>query len=142
MGFSVNKITIVGNLGRDAETRFTSNNVSVTNFSVVTEHSYKDKDGNWQSTSNWHNCVAFDLSDWIKKRLRKGTTIYFEGRVSNTTYADKQGAKKYKSEVVVDKRTIIPFERSERGNGEATQTENQTVSESVPSTDGNNDLPF
>ena len=139
MGFSVNKITIVGNLGRDAETRETSNGVSVTNFSVVTEHSYKDKDGNWQSTSNWHNCVAFDLSDWIKERLRKGTTIYLEGRVSNTTYDDKEGIKKYKSEVVVDKRIIIPFEK---GHGEVTQTGNQTVSESVQTETGNDDLPF
>ena len=107
MGFSVNELNLLGTLGRDAETRFTTNNVSVTNFSIATEHSFKDKNGDWQNTTTWHNCVAFNLSDFIKDKLHKGERVRLQGRVSNTSYDDKDGNKKYKSEVIVDGFSII-----------------------------------
>lgn len=138
MGFSINKVTIVGNLGRDAETRFTTNNVGVTNFSLVTEHSYKDKNDEWQKTANWHNVVGFDLSDWIKDRLVKGNTVYLEGRISNTSYDDKEGVKKYKSEIILDKKSIITFERERSSESTGTQ---RTASDRAPVED-NDDLPF
>ena len=61
MAFSLNKIMLIGNLGQDAETRFTTNNVGVTSFSMATTHSYKGKDGNWVNETTWHNVVAFNL---------------------------------------------------------------------------------
>ena len=72
MGFSLNEISLLGTLGRDAETRFTNNNVGVTNFSIATEHSYKDKSDEWVRETTWHNCTAFNLSDFFKDALKKG----------------------------------------------------------------------
>lgn len=71
MAFSLNKVMLIGNLGRDAETRFTTNNISVTNFTLATTNSYKGKDGNWQNETTWHNIVAFNLSDYFKENLKK-----------------------------------------------------------------------
>ena len=66
MAFSLNRIELIGNLGRDAETRFTTNNLSVTSFSIATTYSYKGKDGNFVNETTWHNCVGFNLSDFYK----------------------------------------------------------------------------
>ena len=62
MAFSLNKIMLIGNLGKDAETRFTTNNLSVTNFTLATTNSYKGKDGNWVNETTWHNITSFNLS--------------------------------------------------------------------------------
>ncbi len=91
MAFSLNKIQLIGNLGRDAETRFTTNNLSVTNFSIATTRSYKDKDGNWQNETTWHNVTGFNLSDYYKDNLKKGKKFYIEGRISKRDYNDKDG---------------------------------------------------
>lgn len=139
MGFSVNELNLLGTLGRDAETRFTTNNVSVTNFSIATEHSYKDKNDDWQNTTTWHNCVAFNLNDFTKDQLLKGNRVRLQGRVSNTTYEDKEGNKRYKSEVIVDARSIIPLGKRQ-SNDEAANEPAQT---SAPTVDDNgDDLPF
>ncbi len=136
MGFSENLVILVGGLGRDAETRFTTNNVSVTSFSVATEHSYK-KDEDWKDETTWHNCVAFNLSDWIKDKLKKGEKVYLRGRISNTSYTDKDGNKRYKSEVIVDSRSINPL-------GRRSEASNYSSSESAtsPQVEDNDEVPF
>lgn len=139
MGFSVNELNLLGTLGRDAETRFTTNDVSVTNFSIATEHSYKDKNGDWKNTTTWHNVVAFNLSDFIKDELLKGYRVRLQGRVSNTSYDDKDGNKKYKSEVIADSRSIINLGRRQSSDSEATP---QTESASSPQVENDDDLPF
>ena len=100
MAFSLNKIMLIGNLGRDAETRFTTNNLSITNFSIATTRGFKDKDGNWQNETTWHNVTGFNLSDYYKDNLRKGKKFYIEGRISKRDYNDKDGNKRYITEVV------------------------------------------
>ncbi|MFH1197675.1 MAG: single-stranded DNA-binding protein [bacterium] len=110
MAFSLNKITLIGNLGNDAETRFTTNNVSVTSFSLATTHSYKGKDGNWVNETTWHNVVAFSLPDWYKESLKKGKKFYVEGRLSKRDYTDKDGIKRYVTEVVAMSSGIIPLD--------------------------------
>jgi single-strand DNA-binding protein len=137
MAFSLNKVMLIGNLGRDCETRFTASNVSVTSFTIATSNSYKGKDGNWVNETTWHNVVSFNLSDYMKENLKKGKKFYVEGRISKRDYTDKEGIKRYVSEVVSEK--LIPLESSgdSSGNGETTTTEMPEVS-----TDENNDLPF
>ncbi len=141
MAFSLNRIMLIGNLGRDAETRFTTNNVSVTSFSLATTFGYKGKDGNWQNETTWHNIVAFNLSDYFKENLKKGKKFYIEGRLTKRDYTDKDGIKRYSTDVVSEK--IIPLES---GGGEAaTQEEtpsNGTVNEPEVQTEENDDLPF
>lgn len=141
MAFSLNKVMLIGNLGRDAETRFTTNNISVTNFTLATTNSYKGKDGNWQNETTWHNIVAFNLSDYFKENLKKGKKFYVEGRLTKRDYTDKDGIKRYSTEVVSER--IIPLESA---SGEASMQEetprNGSVSEPEIQTEENDDLPF
>ncbi len=139
MAFSLNKIMLIGNLGRDAETRFTTNNLSVTNFSIATTRSYKDKDGNWQNETTWHNLTGFNLSDYYKDNLKKGKKFYIEGRISKRDYNDKDGNKRTSTDVIVEK--LIPLEgRSGESAGTAEATESH--SSEPPQVENNDDLPF
>lgn len=141
MAFSLNKVMLIGNLGRDAETRFTTNNLSVTTFTLATTHSYKGKDGNWVNETTWHNIKSFNLSDYFKESLKKGRKFYIEGRITKREYTDKEGVKRYSTDVMTEK--IIPLEG---GSGESSVQEetsfNGTVSEPDVQTEENEDLPF
>lgn len=137
MAFSLNKIMLIGNLGQDAETRFTTNNVSVTNFSLATSHSYKGKDGNWVNETTWHNCVSFNLSDYFKEQLKKGKKFYVEGRLTKRDYTDKEGIKRYSTDVFVEK--LIPLEASSGSDSNYSQEESTSSPSSVNEDD---DLPF
>ncbi len=139
MAFSLNRVMLIGNLGRDAETRFTTNNLSVTNFSIATTRSFKDKDGNWQNETTWHNITGFNLSDYYKDNLKKGKKFYIEGRISKRDYNDKDGNKKTSTDVIVEK--LIPLEaRSGESVGTAEATE--SYSSEPPQVENNDDLPF
>src|SRR5690606_40257183 len=135
MAFSLNKVMLIGNLGKDAETRFTTNNVSVTTFSLATSYSYKGKDGNWVNETTWHNVVSFNTSDFMKDNLKKGRKFYVEGRLSKRDYTDKDNIKRYTTEVIAER--LIPLESS--GASEEIQ---EQVSIPKPDVEGNDDLPF
>ncbi len=137
MAFSLNKIMLIGNLGQDAETRFTTNNVSVTNFSLATTHSYKGKDGNWVNETTWHNCVSFNLSDYFKEQLKKGKKFYVEGRLTKRDYTDKEGIKRYSTDVFVEK--LIPLESS--GGSDSNYTPEDSTSAPAAGNE-DDDLPF
>jgi len=140
--FSMNKIQLIGNLGKDAETRFTTNNVSVTSFGLATTSRIKGKDGNWVNETTWHNVVAFSLSDYIKNILKKGKKFYVEGRISKRDYMDKDGVKRYSVDVIAD--LIIPFE----SGGESSSPREDFQSNQNPNiepdvhVEDNDDLPF
>lgn len=140
MAFSLNKIMLIGNLGRDAETRFTNSNVSVTSFSLATTFSYKGKDGNWQNETTWHNIVSFNLSDFFKENLKKGRKFYVEGRLTKRDYTDKEGIKRYSTDIVSDK--LIPLDSNGGENTYGNEVSGSNVSEPDIQTDENNDLPF
>jgi len=108
MAFSLNKVMLIGNLGKDCETRFTTNNVSVTSFTMATTNSYKGKDGNWIDETTWHNVTCFNLSDYFKENLKKGKKFYVEGRISKRDYTDKDGIKRYSTNVISEK--LMPLE--------------------------------
>lgn len=135
MAFSLNKIMLIGRLGRDAETRFTTNNVSVTNFSVATDYRYKGKNGDWVTETTWHNIVSFNLSDYFKDNLKKGKKFYVEGRLTKRDYTDKDGNKRFSTEVISER--LIPLEPSSEGSSD---TEEESTEPKV--IDDNDDLPF
>lgn len=116
MAFSLNKVMLIGNLGQDAEHRFTTNNTEVTSFSLATTHSYKGRDGNWVNDTTWHNIVIFGASDYLKSNLKKGRKFYVEGRISKRDYENKDGQKVYVTEIIGDKFSIIPLDASEGGS--------------------------
>ena len=141
MAFSLNRIQLIGNLGRDIETRFTTGSVSISSFSIATTHSYKGKDGNWVNETTWHNVTVFNISDFMKEQLKKGKKVYVEGRLTKREYTDKEGNKRYSTDVISEK--IIPLESS--GEGSNYTDDSSTSSDSVTemsAPDSNDDLPF
>lgn len=140
--FSMNKIQLIGNLGKDAETRFTTNNVSVTSFGLATTSRIKGKDGNWVNETTWHNVVAFSLSDYIKNILKKGKKFYVEGRISKRDYTDKDGIKRYSVDVIAD--LIIPFDSGVESSTprEEFQSNQNPIIEADIRVEDNDDLPF
>lgn len=105
MSRSVNKVTLLGHLGRDAETAFTGNGTAVTKFSVATSHRWKDKDsGEWKEDTNWTNVVVW-RQEKLGELLTKGKQVFVEGRLQNRSY-EKDGEKKYVSEVVAEEVVI------------------------------------
>ena len=142
MAFSLNKVMLIGNLGQDAEHRFTTNNTEVSTFSIATSHSYKGKDGNWVNDTTWHNVVIFGASDFLKGNLKKGKKFYIEGRISKRDYENKDGVKVYVTEVIADKFNIIPLDSSSDGSSQSsggTYSAPAAIDTSAPEDD---DLPF
>jgi single-strand DNA-binding protein len=99
---SVNKVILVGHLGRDAETKFTPGGAAVTRFSVATNRRWKDKEsGEWKEETDWSNVVLW-RSENLANYLTKGKQLYVEGRLQTRSYEDKDGKKVYATEVVAD----------------------------------------
>ncbi|NOQ42487.1 MAG: single-stranded DNA-binding protein [Desulfuromusa sp.] len=105
---SVNKVILVGNLGKDPELRYTPSGTAVVTFSLATTERYKDRDGNKQTKTEWHNIVAWmQLAEICGKYLHKGKQIYIEGKIQNRSYDDRDGNKRYISEVVVNEMQML-----------------------------------
>ena len=141
MAFSLNRIMLIGNLGRDAETRFTTSNISVTTFSLATTHGYKNKEGTWQNETTWHNIVSFSLSDYFKDNLKKGKKIYVEGRLTKRDYVDKENVKRFAVEVVAEKIILLDSGVSSDAASSSDQPEYAAASD-VKGVEDNEDLPF
>ena len=137
--FSINKQTLVGTLGNDAEFRDTSGGTKVTTFSVATENSYK-KGEDWVRTTTWHNIVGFNLSDYQTERLTKGVEVYLEGRTEHSKYNDKDGNVKYATKVILDK--LIIFSTNDTNNGRDEGKIQTAAPGNTVTQDDNQDLPF
>src|SRR5690349_3853578 len=104
---SVNKVILVGNLGKDAETKFTPSGVAKTNFTVATNRRWKDQQsGEWKEETTWHNVVLWRAEN-LANYLQKGKQVYVEGRIDNRTWEDKEGQKRYITEVVADEVLLL-----------------------------------
>ncbi len=105
---SVNKVILIGNLGKDPELRYTSSGVAVASFSVATNESWKDPEGNIQERTQWHNIVAWrKLAEICGEYLKKGSQLYLEGRLQYRNYDDKNGVKRYVTEIVMDEMIML-----------------------------------
>ena len=102
MSKSVNKVTLLGNLGKDPEVKFTPSGTAVAKLTLATEERSKDKDGNWTEKTEWHNVVLWaKLAEIAGEYLKKGGKVYIEGRLQTRSWDDKtSGQKKYMTEVV------------------------------------------
>src|ERR1700727_1095694 len=100
---SVNKVILVGRLGRDPETRYTGGGQAVANFSVATDETYKDKNGERQKRTEWHKIVVWGKQAEIAQQyLKKGSLIYLEGRIQSREWQDKEGQKRTSFEIVAN----------------------------------------
>ena len=145
---SVNKVILVGNVGRDPEIRHLDSGVSVANFSLATSESYTAKNGDRVSTTEWHNIVLWrGLADVAEKYVTKGMQLYIEGRIRTRSYDDKDGNKKYITEIYGDVMQMLgkrsdpsegPNEYQNSGNTSSAIAKEPDVME----TEGDDDLPF
>ena len=104
---SVNKVILIGNLGRDAETKFTSSGAAVTRFAIATTRSWKDQQSNeWKEETNWSNVVLWRQEN-LANYLTKGKQVYVEGRLRTHSYDDKDGKKVYATEVVAEEVILL-----------------------------------
>ncbi|MBK8636375.1 MAG: single-stranded DNA-binding protein [Saprospiraceae bacterium] len=96
----INKVTLIGNLGRDPEVRHLENGSSVARLAIATNENYRDKEGNWQTNTEWHNVIAWRaLADTAEKQLKKGSMVYVEGRLRTRSFKDNNGVEKYTTEI-------------------------------------------
>ena len=99
---SINEVRLMGHLGKDSEIRHTGSGKSVTNFSLATSRRWKDGDGEWKESTQWHNIVAWGLPDGIAQRLVKGALVLVQGRLETRNYESKDGRKVYVTEVIAE----------------------------------------
>jgi single-strand DNA-binding protein len=105
---SVNKVIVLGNLGKDPDLRHLPNGDAVCNFSLATTESWKDKEGNKQDKTEWHNIVIFrKLAEIAGEYLKKGRPVYIEGRLQTRKWQDKDGKDRYTTEIVADEMQML-----------------------------------
>jgi len=141
---SVNKVILVGNVGRDPETRHLDKGVAVSNFSLATTENYNSKTGEKVSTTEWHNIIAWrGLAEVVEKYVKKGSQLYIEGRLRTRMY-EKDGIKHYVAEIYADTIQLLGKREGQAEiPGQPAQSEQlQAVSEPDFSQPEEDDLPF
>ncbi len=116
MAKSVNKVILIGNLGKDPELKHTSSGTAVATMTIATNERFKDKSGEWQDRTEWHNVVLWQrLAEIASEYLKKGRSVYVEGRLQTRSWEDKQGQKRYTTEVVASDLVLLGGGRGEEG---------------------------
>jgi len=128
----VNKVILIGNLGKDPEVRYLDSGVAVANFSLATTENYKNKEGERVSQTEWHNIVLWrGLAEVAEKWLKKGSSVYIEGKIRTRKWEDKEGNTRYSTEILGDNMTMLGGKPSSEGAPATTQEQ-----------DSKDDLPF
>ena len=119
MARSVNKVTLLGNVGKDPEIRSTPSGVMVASFGLATSDRFQDAQGNWQDRTEWHTLVAFKrTAEIIRDYVKKGSKLYVEGKLQTRSWDDKEsGQKRYKTEVVVFDLSLLSGREEGSGGG-------------------------
>ncbi len=137
MSKSLNKVQLIGNLGKDPELKYTSAGVAVATFSIATSDSWKDQEGNTQERTEWHNIVAWrKLAEICGEWLKKGKRVYIEGRLQTRSY-EKDGVKRYMTEIVADQLIMLDGGGQRPTNGGEAEA---PASDAMPAKE--DDLPF
>jgi len=138
----INKVTLIGNLGADPEVRALESGVSVARISVATNESYKDQtSGQWIDKTEWHNVVAWrGLADRAQNSLKKGMTVYVEGKLQTRKWQDKDGNDRYSTDVVANYFRIVSKGNSQ-GSGNSNFPTSQDIPAAVNNTPASNPTP-
>ncbi len=144
MAGSVNKVILVGRLGKDPEMRFTPNGKAVTNFTMATSEIWSDQNGEKQERTEWHRIVTWGkLAENCAKLLSKGKQVYVEGRLQTRQWDDKDGNKKYTTEIIANNMQILsPMDSSGARSQDASSDPGFNPDESIPSSPEFDDIPF
>jgi len=161
MAKGVNKVILLGNVGKDPEIRTTQGGMTVASFSLATAERAKDQTGNWTDKTEWHNLVAFQrTAEIVRDYVKKGTQVYIEGKIQTRSWDDKEsGQKKYRTEILVNDLQLLggrgegassggSYERSERSSGGYATNATRSSAPSAPANDyadqgiTDEDIPF
>ncbi|MDD2736205.1 MAG: single-stranded DNA-binding protein [Desulfuromonadaceae bacterium] len=139
---SLNKVMLIGNLGKDPEVRFTASGQAVAGFSLATSEKFKGKNGEWEERTEWHNITLWGkLAEISGEYLSKGKTIYVEGRLQTRKWQDKSGNDRYTTEIVGDKMQMLsPKGEKSGGDNSPAPKSNSSNYEEPPFQD--DDIPF
>ena len=139
----INKVILVGHLGKDPEIRHIEGGIMRASFSLATTESYKDKNGNRVDQTEWHNIVLWrGLAESAEKLLKKGSQVYLEGKIQTRSWQDKEGNKKQATEIVGENFLLLgKKETGNPGSGANPGNSNNPIN-SKPETNGGDDLPF
>lgn len=114
----VNKVILIGNLGKDPEVRYLEGGIAVANFPIATTETFRDKNGNKNEQTEWHQIVLWRrLAEVAEKYLRKGQMVYLEGKIRSRSWEDKDGNKRYTTEIFGDVLTILSRREDQQGTG-------------------------
>ena len=145
---SVNKVILIGRLGKDPEVRKINATTTVCNFPLATNESYKNQDGSYTEQTEWHNIVMWSgVAERAERILKKGSTIFVEGKLRTRSWEDKENHKRYTTEIVVENFQLLD-KRESSGTSQAANNENKTGSETTTSSETvtepnfDDDLPF
>src|SRR5271170_3403902 len=145
---SVNKVILVGNVGKDPEVRYSQSGTPVANFSLATNERFKDRSGEWQDRTEWHNIVAWQrLAEIVGEYVAKGSKVYVEGKLQTTSWEDRQsGERKYRTEIVA-RELLLLGSRENSGGDHQRPTQNENQNQGQPSHAGSGeivdqDIPF
>ena len=150
---SVNKVILIGNLGKDPETRYMSNGDAVTNITLATTDTWKDKNGEKQEKTEWHRVTFYrKLAEIAGEYLKKGRSVYVEGRLENRGWTDKNGVERYTTEIIAESLQMLGSARekvqSDRGFDQSNTPRKQSTQKQSASPTGSgfddmdDDIPF
>lgn len=140
MAKSVNKVILLGNVGKEPEIRSTPSGTMVASFSLATSDRQKDQQGNWQDRTEWHNLVAFSrTAEIIRDYVKKGSKLYVEGKIQTRSWDDKEtGAKKYRTEIIVNDLSLLSGR--EEGSGGYSRSSGSASFDQRPAAASHEDL--
>ena len=144
MASSLNKVQVIGNLGRDPEIRYTNDNRPIANVTVATTESWS-KEGSKQEKTEWHRIVVFGkLAEVIEKYMKKGDKVYFEGKLQTRQWTDKEGQERYTTEIVVDSfgGQMVMLGKNAGSDFSAPSSSSSTTSQVSQEPDFDDDIPF
>lgn len=119
----INKVILLGNVGKDPDVRHLDNNATVARFSLATSESYKNKNGEKVTNTEWHNIVAWrSQAEFAGKYIKKGTQLYVEGKIRTRSWDDKDGNKRYTTEIEVENFQLLGRKSDDQGQGAPAQT--------------------
>ena len=140
---SLNKVMLIGNLGKDPEVRYTANGTAVASFSLATSERFKNKNGEWEERTEWHNVTLWGrLAEIAGEYLAKGRTVFIEGRLQTRKWQDRDGKDRYTTEIVGDKMQMLSAkgESAKQGAGRPDSQEPPVYEE--PDFNPDDDIPF
>lgn len=149
----INKVILIGNLGQDPEVRHLDSGVAVARFSIATNENYKDRDGNWQTKTEWHNVVAWrNLAEMVERNYKKGNQVFVEGKLTHRKYTGNDGVERNTTEIVANVLRLLEKRDAQTGPSSIPMPTDKDQSYSTSSTPArpadvdkpevDDDLPF